>query len=67
MENKSSGPVQTESSKTSGQVICPKCGTPFAAGGKEMSVLRRNQQTDTMQILRCADGKECEAVPVLRR
>ena len=34
MENKSSGPVQTESSKTSGQVICPKCGTPFAAGEK---------------------------------
>ena len=35
MENKSSGPVQTESSKTSGQVICPKCGTPFAAGEKK--------------------------------
>lgn len=35
MENKSSGPVQTESSKTSGQVICPKCGTPFAAREKK--------------------------------
>lgn len=35
MENKSNGPVQTESSKTSGQVICPKCGTPFAAGEKK--------------------------------
>ena len=52
MENKSNGPVQTESSKTSGQVICPKCGTPFAAGEKNRKYLKTEENFQVLCLKR---------------
>ena len=42
MKNESNGRVQSEGSKTSGQVVCPKCGTSFAQGGENVRPVVRS-------------------------